>query len=708
MNVVAGDAPPAPPVLPTPSQNVAVVNSVQALGAIKVNTPSTLIFMGQNLTSEVKVTLGNCDTPQTQLISAAQIRHQCTPRVAGAQAAGWKANGSEANVRPLGTVNVVAGDAPPAPSVLPTPTPTPTVASIQSVSPTSAAVSAKVKFVVIGSQLSSTLKLNLTGEQCFNIGGDNNRREFECSNNSVTSPKQLTVMNQQSASIFTQTFTVINPVAPTQPIPPTAVKITNLTAGSNITVGVPWTLRLTTSVRIYSADVIFTNYPSSPPKRIPLEGDATNWASRDINSKFADAGTFNYKISIRRESNSQLEDFPGGTVEVRPAPIITNAPRITSALTSEQGRPYNLTVQTSASADKVTVQWPDASSEQSLNVKDGQRTQWEFGNRAFLKYDPVNIIIKVYKDGVVQPVGQTTGVLTFTQQAANIKLLEIASNIVVGENRYVTVEASLSVAKVTFQLGSEPPFSLAGIGQQSSSQLFKSQVPFKTPGPAVPFTIIGFNAQGQVVGNKVTGTAVVKAASDALKTPNPIPVEINKGQSVSWQFLTNDNPAEMWLQFSAPINRLALIGNSIVHTFSYPAGSYTYSLMRKDHLGNIFPISGASGALKINEVQVNTQFISHSANGQNIREGAVITVKKGELITYSVRTNQPVQRLLILIPSRSWDKELGTIGGDRTNWTTGMAGLLPGIYAAKLYAKDINDQVNNALSPVNFTIVVQP
>jgi Caspase domain/Protein of unknown function (DUF1566) len=196
---------------------------------------------------------------------------------------------------------------------------------------------------------------------------------------------------------------------------------------------------------------------------------------------------------------------------------------------------------------------------------------------------------------------------SFTHQAANIKLLEIASNIVVGENRFVTVEASLTVTKVTFQLGSEAPFTLNGGGSGSSSQSFRAQVPFKTPGAAVPYTITGYNVQGQAIGNKVTGTVPVKAAEDALTAANPIPSEINKGQTVSWHFPTRGSPAEMWLEFTAPINRLNLTGNILGHDFNYPEGNYSYRLMRKDYLGNVFAIGGASGTLKINYVEVAPQ-----------------------------------------------------------------------------------------------------
>ena len=73
-----------------------------------LNQPAVFNFQGQNLTQEVRVTVANCDQAQTQLVNPSQIRHQCTPRQAGQQQAGWKASANESNLRPLGNVNVAA------------------------------------------------------------------------------------------------------------------------------------------------------------------------------------------------------------------------------------------------------------------------------------------------------------------------------------------------------------------------------------------------------------------------------------------------------------------------------------------------------------------------------------------------------------------------------------------------------------------------
>jgi Ig-like domain from next to BRCA1 gene len=508
-------------------------------------------------------------------------------------------NGQNSVANGFYTVTAAAVQPPIQPPVQPPVVPVTPTASVQSVSPSSGALGQKVRFSVTGSQLAPTVKLQLAGEQCStSLAGDNSRREFECTNNSTNSTKQLTVTTLQGASLYTQSFTVTNTSTP-PPVPSPDLPINpRLVAGSNITSGVAWNARLTTSVPIYSADIIFNS-----GKRIPLDGDATNWESRDVNSKFSEAAVYSYTLQIRRRINSQLETFPGGTLEVRPAPIAANTPRITSALTSEQGKPYSLTVQTSASADRVTVQWPDTA-EQGLGAKDAQKTQWESGNRLFSQATPVNFTVKVYKDGVVQPTGQTTGSITITQPAASLRLLEIAKNILIGENPLFKVETSLSVVRVAVQLGNDAAVNLSTNVTYGATQIFSGPVPARNANPAMPYTITGFNAQGQAVGNKLTGNIEVKALGDSLKTANPIPAELNKGQSVNWQFLTVGTPGEMWLEFAAPINRQNLNGTYLNHVFNYPAGNYAYRLMRKDHLGNVFPIGGASGTLRIKDVQV--------------------------------------------------------------------------------------------------------
>ena len=100
---------------------VPTVTAVQPQGQLTVGQPELFIFAGQNLTADVRVTVANCDQPQTQLVSPTQIRHQCTPRQAGQQQVGWKANASEPNLRSLGAVTVVVD----------TPLPVPTVTAVQ-------------------------------------------------------------------------------------------------------------------------------------------------------------------------------------------------------------------------------------------------------------------------------------------------------------------------------------------------------------------------------------------------------------------------------------------------------------------------------------------------------------------------------------------------------------------------------------------------
>jgi murein DD-endopeptidase MepM/ murein hydrolase activator NlpD len=104
---VAGWISTSTPTIPAPLPVAsASLTSVQPQGNVVVNAIATFIFQGQNLTTDVRVTVGSCDQPQTQLLSPTQIRHQCIPRHAGQQPLGWKANSAEPNIRPLGDVNI--------------------------------------------------------------------------------------------------------------------------------------------------------------------------------------------------------------------------------------------------------------------------------------------------------------------------------------------------------------------------------------------------------------------------------------------------------------------------------------------------------------------------------------------------------------------------------------------------------------------------
>ena len=147
-------ATPPPPVVPTPS-----MTSAQAQAALLVNQPAVILFQGQNLTADVRVTLANCDNVQTQLVNATQIRHQCTPRAAGVQAAGWKASAAEANVRAVGMLNVAAAPARPPP---------PPVASVTAVQAQSALVVNQPAVILFQGQ-NLTADVRVTLANCDNV-----------------------------------------------------------------------------------------------------------------------------------------------------------------------------------------------------------------------------------------------------------------------------------------------------------------------------------------------------------------------------------------------------------------------------------------------------------------------------------------------------------------------------------------------------------
>lgn len=523
---------------------------------------------------------------------------------------------------------------PPVPPVAPVP-PVPPVpapgANVQSISPLTGALGKTITFTVTGTQLVPSLQLTLTGERCSASAGTTaTQRTYDCTVTNVGS-KTVTIATTAGTVLKSSVFTVIsnnvgvgNPVPPVQPPTLPTSLVPQLTAGSSIPSGQAWLARLRTNVPIYSADLIFAT-----GTRIPFDGDATAWETRDINSKLYEAGTFSYTLQVRRTASSQIESFPGGTLEVR-APIIpVNQPTITSASSSVQGTAYNLTVSTAANADRVMVQWPDVPYEQGLGATNAQRTQFAFGNKLFSQVGAVNYTVKTYKDGVTAPTGQVTGVLNITAQAASLQLLDISKNIIVGESPFFTVEASLAVARVAVQIGNNAAVNLVGTGPGSASQSFRAKVLVNQVGSAVPYTITGYNAQGQAVGNRVTGTMVVAGVSDSLNAPTPVPaVGVSQGEYVNWRFGTNKQPDQMWMEFSAPIGNVQLEGAFFKHSFNYPVGTYKYKLMRKDGLGNVYPITGASGDLVIKpKVDTGPLIKQITINGQKVSNGGTVQLK---------------------------------------------------------------------------------
>jgi hypothetical protein len=463
----------------------------------------------------------------------------------------------------------------------------------------------------------------------------------------------------------------------------------------------PWDVKLKTNVPIYSADLIF-----STGRRIPFDGSGTQWNSLPANTRFSDAGSYPYTLQIRRSMNSALETFAGGTLKVTERPVPPNQITIISPSSVEQGKPYNLKVQTSVAADKVTVLWPDDGYEKAFLPPNGTRTMWEFGDYLFLNAKSINYIVRTYKDGYATPTGEIRGTLLVNVAVPSIKLNYISPNIIKGESPFFSVQASLSVAKVSVKLGKAAEYMLSiDGGGGGTDQHFRSKVPAMEAGSAIPYVITAYNAQGQAVGNALTGTVTVSDVGDSLKGASPVPLEIMRGEAIEWKFITNKQPDELWMEFSAPIGRVNLTGYFFRHTFNYAPGNYEYKLMRRDYLGNVYAIQGASGVLRISSVQASPQFTSASANGQQIIQGATINLRTSEQLKIDVRTSQTAAKMYVLVKEISWDRDLGT--NDRLQWNTTMAGIPKGTYSAMLYLKDWNEQALASPKPINFTIVVK-
>ena len=444
------------------------------------------------------------------------------------------------------------------------------------------------------SVVSSAVLVQFAGEPAVRMATTDNRR-FTLTRSFAAAGPQTYSVQAMFPNAAAQTLQGSVQVDAVTPLPPVALNPL-LTRSASVQALLPWSATLRTDAPVYQADLVFRT-----GRRIPFDGGPMQWATRDENSRFTDAGNYDYELQLRRTAASALEVFPGGTLEVRPMPLPANPPRINSAASVEQGQPYNLTVQTAASADKVTVRWPDQTSEQGLRPLDAARTQWEFGNRLFPTAGAQAYTVRSYKDGFTQPTGELPANLQVTVPSATMRLLEISRNIVKGEKPYFTVEASLVVTQVTVKLGSLAAVPLVGSGPNGAVQNFRARVPVAEAG-TVPYAITGYNAQGQAVGSALTGTVPVADVGDALTVPNPVPAELQRGQAVAWMFRTAQAPNEMWAEFSAPIGTLSLTGYYLNHSFNFPAGSYTYRVMRRDHLGNVFAIQGAAGSLRIKDV----------------------------------------------------------------------------------------------------------
>jgi hypothetical protein len=623
--------PPPPPPPPLPSSPI-TMSSVQVQGVASLGSVATFLFNGANLTSDTRVTIANCEAPQTTLLSTSQIRHQCTPRGSGAQAAGWKANAAEAIVRPLGTVMIGVNAVPGNPVAPPVAQP----------------------------------------------------------------PVQPPVL-------------IPPPVPPAPPAAPPPLT-QSLRAASNVQAGSPWSAQLTTNVQVYQAQLVF----AAINKTVPLVGGPTQWEVRAENAIFANDGRFDYVLQIRRTISSNWDNYPGGQLEVRPAPVVAITPTISSAPTAEQGKPYALTVRTSAPADRVTVVFADSSGEQGLTATSPDKLNWSFGNRLFANAGAMTYTIRTYKDGIVAPVGTVQGSINVSAPAASLRLVGTSNNVRLGESPTFTVNASLSVRQVSVRLGNEGPVALANIGTSGAEQTFRANVPARSSGN-VPYTIVGVDAGGQQV--TATGSLAVAAAGSSLAGANPMPPEAFQGETKQMQFNVTPVSAQLWLEVAGATsglpNRINLVGPTLTLQYTMPPGTYTYRLMGQDNLGNVYPITGAAGQFVVKVGQTQNAFTQAFATGpsapapQQITEGAVLRFKAADLILFTVKTAQPADTVAVGIDQLGYERPLGNPGAVDYSGK-GIAGLKAGTYAAILYNKNASGQRTALPKPINFTIVVAP
>ena len=443
---------------------------------------------------------------------------------------------------------------------------------------------------------------------------------------------QSTANGTYTVNAIVAPVTPVAPVAPVTPVTPAPVPTPQpntppplnyqLLKADNVTQGVAWSAKLTTNQPVATAELLF-----SGGRRIPFQGGPTNWQTDDRNAVFGDVASYEYNLRIRRQTNGQEEVFPGGQLQVRNKAIeqigLTNA----SAASVEQGKAFALQVRTGKPVARVTVQWLDVS--EGTIGPDATRTLWQQA-RILPQAGAMQYTVRAYDENN-QVVGQLIGSVNVTAAAASIRVIDIARNIVVGESPRFLVAASMGTARVSVQLGNGPPVNLQ---QASANQelTFQGQVLAAVVGANVPYVINAYNPQGQVTAS-VTGNVPVMARTDALIAPNPVPVAgVFQGETVEWIFRTALAPAEMWMDFDAPIGRVPLNGVYLRRTFNENPGNYRYILVRKDQLGNVFPIQGASGALTIKPKAAAVPVISRLViNGVQIQPGGrvVVSLKGG-------------------------------------------------------------------------------
>jgi hypothetical protein len=294
-------------------------------------------------------------------------------------------------------------------------------------------------------------------------------------------------------------------------------------------------------------------------------------------------------------------------------------------------------------------------------------------------------------------------------------VLEVSKNILQGESPLFTVSAEGPPAKVFAKLG-QGVFVELSTADEQPVKIFRGKLLAPEPGKAVPYVVEARDAQG-IVQASLTGSVQVEAAGDVLVGSNPMPGSLIKGSPLSLTFPTQKNPGEMWMQFPDPIGKVPLTGSVLNRSFSDPAGAYAYQLMRKDHLGNVYAIGGASGSLTIKDGPLVLSFADSGVRvagaapetSQVIRPGATVSFKASETFQFQIKTTQSVPMVYVRIASLNWNKGMNSAGGDKSTWSTQMAGLAKGTHEALLFVSDDIYNASNILNkpePISFKIQV--
>jgi hypothetical protein len=487
---------------------------------------------------------------------------------------------------------------------------------VGAVSPLTWPLGKAVSIVVDGSNLAPTIRVQLVGEQCTQPVGSLTQRIFQCSNNTAVAAKKLKVLSLQGASLAEFDFVTQLPATGGVVQPPPAPLSTTLTKSDSVISGNVWRVQLQTSSPIAAAELVFES-----GRRIPFIGGATQWDTDPRQSVFGDPSLLNYSLRVQRAVNDAWVTYPGGKLEVRTTPPTSIQLSVTSPSTVTQGQPYVFQLKSSLPAARVTVTWPDIS--EGGMSSDAAHVNWQMP-RTMFGDQPLNYSVKAFNENN-QLIGEIKGVVSIMKAPASLRVLDITKSIVINEQPNFAVESSLSIEKVTVQLADATPVALASTG---SNQLrtFSGRVLASVSGASVPYKVTGYGAQGQAL-TAVTGTVAVAAAGDALKGSNPVPPSVEQGTYANWQFPTNKSPEVMWMEFDAPIGRVALEGAYLKYTFNVAPGAYNYKLMRKDNLGNVFPIQGASGRLTVLPHTVLPSVGNIIVNGAPVRPEGTIEVK---------------------------------------------------------------------------------